>query len=310
MDDPHVLVIGTSCLDIKGQAAQPLQGGTSVPGTIHSSAGGVARNIAENLARLGVSTTLLSAVGDDRTGQRILAQAADAGIDVSQLLLVPATDTAAYLALFDHEGRLVFGLDDTRITAAIRPRYIYDNRRLFRDASMVVLDASPHAETLETIFRLAGRYQVPVCADPTSVTLASRLRPYLRDLLLVAPNVQEAEVLCRCPIPPGDHGAALAAAKTLVLRGVQIAIITMAEEGLCYATSEESGSVPAVQTEVVDLTGGGDALTAAVVFALLNEIPVSEAMQLGCSAASLTIACDQTTVPNLTLELLYDHLSV
>jgi pseudouridine kinase len=205
---------------------------------------------------------------------------------------------------------LVFGLDDTRITAAIRPRYIYDNRRLFRDASMVVLDASPHAETLETIFRLAGRYQVPVCADPTSVTLASRLRPYLRDLLLVAPNVQEAEVLCRCPIPPGDHGAALAAAKTLVLRGVQIAIITMAEEGLCYATSEESGSVPAVQTEVVDLTGGGDALTAAVVFALLNEIPVSEAMQLGCSAASLTIACDQTTVPNLTLELLYDHLSV
>jgi pseudouridine kinase len=310
MDDPHVLVIGTSCLDVKGQAAQPLQRGTSIPGTIHSSSGGVARNIAENLARLGVSTTLLSAVGGDRPGQRILGQAAEAGIDISQMLVVPETDTGAYLALFDHEGRLIFGLDDTRITAAIRPRYIYDNRRLFRDASMIVLDASPHRETLKTIFRLARHYGVPVCADPTSVTLASRLRPHLRDLLLVAPNVQEAEVLCRCSIPAGDHGAALAAVKTLISRGVQIAIITMAEEGLCYATSEESGSVPAVQTEVVDLTGGGDALTAAVVFALLNDIPVSEAMQLGCSAASLTIACDQTTVPNLTLELLYDHLSV
>lgn len=310
MDDPHVLVIGTSCLDVKGQAGQPLQRGTSVPGVIHSSAGGVARNIAENLARLGVSTTLLSAVGDDRTGQRILAQAAEAGIDIGQMLLVPGTDTGAYLALFDHQGRLVFGLDDTRITAAIRPRYIYDNRRLFRDASMIVLDASPGAETLRTIFRLARHYRVPVCADPTSVTLASRLRPHLQDLVLAAPNVQEAEVLCRCRIPAADHGAALAAAKTMVSQGVQIAIITMAEEGLCYATSEESGSVPAVQTEVVDLTGGGDALTAAVVFALLNDIPVSEAMQLGCSAASLTIACDQTTVPNLTLELLYDHLSV
>ena len=43
MDDPHVLVIGTSCLDVKGQAGQPLQRGTSIPGIIHSSAGGVAR---------------------------------------------------------------------------------------------------------------------------------------------------------------------------------------------------------------------------------------------------------------------------
>ncbi len=310
MDDPRVLVIGTSCLDVKGQAAQPLQGSTSVPGTIHSSAGGVARNVAENLARLGVSTTLLSAVGDDRSGQRILAQAAEAGIDISQMLVEPGMSTGAYLALFDHEGRLTYGLDDTRVTAAIRPRYIYDNRRYFRDASMIVLDASPSSETLRTVFRLAAHYQVPVCADPTSVSLAPRLRPHLRELLLVAPNTQEAAVLCRCPVPAADHAAALAAAKRLVSRGVQIAIITMAEEGLCYATSEESGSVPAVQTEVVDLTGGGDALTAAVVFALLNDIPVSEAMQLGCSAASLTIACDQTTVPNLTLELLYDNLGV
>ena len=64
-----------------------------------------------------------------------------------------------------------------------------------------------------------------------------------------------------------------------------------------------------MQTEVVDLTGGGDALTAAVVFALLNDIPVSEAMRLGCSAASMTIACNQTTAPDLTLESLYDNLS-
>jgi pseudouridine kinase len=129
-------------------------------------------------------------------------------------------------------------------------------------------------------------------------------------LLLAAPNVQEAQVLCERSVKPEAYDSVLAAAKCLVAMGVEIAIITMAEKGLCYATSEESGSVPAIQTEVVDLTGGGDALTAAVVFALLNDIPVSEAMRLGCSAASLTIACNQTTVPNLTLELLYDNLSV
>ncbi len=309
MHDPHVLVIGTSCLDMKGQAAQPLIEGASIPGLIHSSVGGVARNVAENLARLGVPTILLSAVGDDRPGQRILAQAIEAGVNMDHMLMVPDTETGAYLALLDHEGHLAYGLDDTRITAAIRPSTIYHNRKLFRDAAMVVLDASLARPTLKTIFRLAKQYKVPICADPTSITLAHRLIPHLDSLLLAAPNVPEAQVLCGCPVVEGDRDSVMATAKRMVALGIQIAIITMAEEGLCYATSEESGTVPAVQTEVVDLTGGGDALTAAVVFALLNEIPVSEAMRLGCSAASMTIACNQTTAPNLTLESLYDNLS-
>ena len=309
MEDPHVLVIGTSCLDMKGQAAQPLLRATSIPGRIHSSVGGVARNVAENLARLGISTTLLSAVGDDRPGQRILAQASEAGVDVNHMLVVPETETGAYLALLDHQGRLAFGLDDTHITASIRPHNIYNKRKLFRDAAMIVLDASLPRDTLKTIFRLAEKYQVPVCADPTSVTLAHRLIPHLESLLLATPNVQEAQILCGWPVTENDHKSIMAAAKRMVTLGIQIAIITMAEEGLCYATSDESGTVPAVQTEVVDLTGGGDALTAAVVFALLNDIPVSEAMRLGCSAASMTIACNQTTAPDLTLESLYDNLS-
>jgi len=310
MSEPYVLVIGTACLDIKGLAMQPLQRGTTVPGTIHTSVGGVARNIAENLARLGESTVLLSAVGKDRSGQRILSQAEEAGIDVSNVLLVPEIETGAYLAVLDETGNLRYGLDDTQIASAVRPQYIYSNRRLFRDAAMVVLDASLPRDTLKTIFRLAQQYQVPVCADPAAAGLATRLQPYLRDLLLIAPNVPEAAALCDMTIPPDDQTAALEAAKRLVAVGVEIAVITMAEHGLCYATSEENGHVRAVQTEVIDLTGGGDALTAAVIFALMNGIPVSEAMPLGCSAASLTIASNYTVVPELNLELLYNNLSL
>jgi len=310
MGEPYILVVGTACLDIKGLAAKPLMRATTVPGAIHTSVGGVARNIAENLARLGESTILLSAVGDDRSGQRILAQAQEAGIDVSRVLIEPDIETGAYMAILDHTGILSFGLDDTQIANAVRPQYIYNHRRLFRDAAMVVLDASLPRETLSTIFRLAKHYQLPVCADPAAVGLAKRLLPYLPDLRLIAPNVQEAATLCDMNIPDGDQTSALAAAKRLVALGVDIAVITMAEHGLCYATSEEAGRVPAVHTEVVDLTGGGDALTAAVIFALMNDIPASEAMPLGCSAASLTIASNHTVVPDLTLELLYDNLGV
>ena len=70
-DCNHVLVIGAANLDIKGIPEEPLLAGTSIPGQIRTSLGGVARNIAENLARLDVDTVLLTAVGDDPTGVEV-----------------------------------------------------------------------------------------------------------------------------------------------------------------------------------------------------------------------------------------------
>jgi pseudouridine kinase len=75
-----------------------------------------------------------------------------------------------------------------------------------------------------------------------------------------------------------------------------------------YATAETSGHIPAVETEVVDPTGAGDAMTAAVIFALLNDIPIDEGIRLGASAAALTLRHRGSVVPGLSLELLYDQL--
>ena len=82
MDNSHVLVVGAAGLDTKGRADGPLQPDTSNPGRIRIGVGGVARNVAENLARLGEHAILLSAVGDDRSGLRIREQALDAGAEV------------------------------------------------------------------------------------------------------------------------------------------------------------------------------------------------------------------------------------
>jgi pseudouridine kinase len=79
---------------------------------------------------------------------------------------------------------------------------------------------------------------------------------------------------------------------------------------LVYATSEENGYVPALDIEVTDPTGGGDALTGAVVFGLVNGFSVSEAVRLGVSAATLTLTCAETVAPDLSLDALYDRLMI
>ena len=284
-----------------------MQPGTSNPGSIRISVGGVARNVAENLARLGERPILLSAVGADRSGHRVRAQAAEAGVDVSYLIESPDHNTGAYLAVFDHTGELAISIDDMSILSVISPAVIYNRRRLIRDAAMVVMDANLSPAAIDSLMRRAEKYAVPVSADPTSTSLAERITPYLPDLFMVTPDLPEAEVLCgRSLRNSRDQGTS--AAKQLVAMGVDVAIVTLAELGVCYATHDGSGHIPAVKTQVVNRTGAGDALTAGVVFGLLNDFPVDEAVRLGASAAALTLQYYESVCPILSLDCLYDRL--
>jgi pseudouridine kinase len=303
----HILVIGAACIDTKGRAGKQIEAGTSISGTIRVSVGGAARNTAENLVRLGERVVLLSAVGNDGSGRRILSQAAECGIDVSHFRVDSEHHTAAYLVVLDEEGNRLISIDDMHaIPSLLTPSYIYRHRRLFRDAQLVVLDANLTPASLDTVFRLARQYKLPVCADPTTAGLAPRLLPHLPQLTLVTPNDAEAYALCGVVVE--DRQSALVAAQKLVGMGVKIAILTLGATGLVYATSQESGNVPAIESEIVDLTGTGDALTAAVIFGLLNDLPIGEAVRLGVSAASLTLQCRESVCPDLSLERLYDRL--
>jgi len=307
-ENPHVLVIGAAAVDTKGTAQQSFLSGVSTPGRVRNSVGGVGRNIAENLSRLGIDTTLMTAVGDDEAGQRVLRQAAEAGIDTSPVLVAKGCNTGAYMALFHPDGSPMASLYDMTIVSRLAPRYIYDRRRLFEEADFVVIDANLAPAQLETVFKLAEHYETPVGADPTSVALAPRLRPHLARLRMITPDRDEAAALAEMPVR--TEMEALEAAKRLVAGGVEIAIVTMAEEGVCYATPASTGRVPAVHTEVVDMTGAGDALTAAVVFGLLNDFSVDEAVRLGVSAGSLALKCRETVCPELSLQRLYDNLVI
>jgi pseudouridine kinase len=306
--DRPVVAIGSSGLDIVGRASEALHMGTSNPAALRMSPGGVARNVAENLARLGTEVYLVSAVGDDPEGQLVLAQAADAGVHVDTVLTVPGSRTGAYLAVLDDQGNLHLAMDDMRIVEAVTPDHLRACKSLIENASVVFVDGNLTSRSLALVIRLARHAGVPVAADPTSVSLAPRFADLLDGLWLMMPNEAEASALVPHPLPHADRVRALDAAHHLVSRGVEVVVITMAEFGVAYASPEVSGLVPAVQTVVLDPTGAGDAQTAAMVFALLNDIPLDEAVRLGVSAAALTLRTPGSVVPDLSIEMLYDQL--
>jgi len=306
----YVLVIGSAGIDVKGRPAYNPISGASVPGRIRRSVGGVARNIAENLARLEIPTLLLSAVGDDAPGQRVLDRCSEAGIDISHVKIVPGASTGHYMAILTTDGKLGMAVNDYAITSTINAAYLLEREELFRAAQMVVIDANLEDRTLAMLFDLAGKYQVPVCADPTTPSLAARLRPYLNRIMMMTPNLMEAAVLWGRSSLTYTPETALSAAQYLLEHGVRIAVVTLGVHGLAYASGSDRGLIPAIRTEVVDETGAGDALTAGVIFGLLNEVPLDEALRLGVSAASLTLRSRETVVKELSQELLYDQLVI
>jgi len=305
-----VLVLGAAGMDVVGRLEADLQPAASNPARIRRSYGGVARNVAENLARLGQPVRLITVLGNDRTGDDILEHSAAAGVDVSAVLRTQDYPTGFYMGILDKNGKLQLAVDDMRLLEEITPHYLQEQEALFKASSLVFVDANLPVKTLRAVVNLAKRARIPICADTASFTLAERLVKFLSKYYLVTANSKEAGVLTGLSFEASDRNAAMEAARMLVNQGVRIALVTLAEYGVIYATSETTGHIPAIRTRISDPTGAGDAMTAAVLFALLNDIDLDDAIRLGVSAASLTLRHPGSVYPNLSLEGLYDQLLV
>jgi len=306
---PAVVVVGAASFDLKGRVTgDQVFEGSSNAGTLTAGLGGTARNIAENLARLDIATSLIAAVGDDLLGRMVERRTARAGVDTACVRTVRGARTGAYLGLLTPEGDLLMGIDDMDVVQRITPRVLEASRSLLRAAGMVVLDANVPSRTLRAARRICEAAGVPVCIEPVSLPLMGRIAPWLPGTALFTPNVAEAETILRVSIESVEDARAAAAA--LHKRGIAIAVVTLGGGGAVYATREGSGHVPAIQTDVVDESGAGAAMTAGIICGLMHGFPADEAVGLGAAAASLTLLSSETVRGDLSLQHVYEHLVV
>lgn len=141
IDVPFVCVIGGANIDIHGKSQQPLRSNDSNPGKVRIAAGGVARNIAENLARLGADTRLISAVGDDHHGQVLMRLSRAAGINVQNVVQIPSAATSTYLSVLDDSGDMLVAINDMSIIDELTIDRLRPLQAMLKQSSLMVLDA-------------------------------------------------------------------------------------------------------------------------------------------------------------------------
>ena len=281
--DAPVYVIGAVNMDLSGTPAEELRAGDSNPGRITLSPGGVGRNIAENLRLLGRKVSLITIMGRDTYADVIREHCLNAGIDLQYSFTDPLGRTSAYLCVNEQNGDLNVAVSDMAICDELTPDKLEPLLPVLNHGSMVIADANLPEETLAWI---AKYVTVPIAADPVSAAKAPRLLPLLSRLILIKPNVREAELLTGIAIQ-GDMNLSRAA-DALHRLGVKRVYISLGEEGVWADDVREGGQLlPCAAGTIVNTTGCGDAFVAAAADAYLNGLGTMEAARRALAASAI-----------------------
>ncbi len=306
-EQPGVVVIGGANMDVKARSAGRATPRTSNPGRATMSPGGVGRNIAENLARLGTRTHLIAAVGRDPLGETLLRETAAAGVHLEHVHR-SASPTGTYTAVLDANGELVIAVSDMAATAELRPAGLDAARDLIAAAAFLILDGNLATDTLCYARDLAEAAGVRTMVEPVSVAKAAALGTAAgmfdpaRPLHTVTPNSDEISAMTN--LPAGTGKELRAAADALHGRGVTHVWVRLGRRGSLLSGPTGATRLPAAPATVADVTGAGDCMLAAFCHALMDGADPLEAAQFGHAAAALTIASEFTVRPDLTPRLI------
>ncbi|MGX9571516.1 carbohydrate kinase [Mesorhizobium sp. f-mel] len=295
----RMICIGGAVLDRKYHAKKDLIFETSNPVDGYRSFGGVARNVAENLVRLGVNVSFVSIVGDDETGRSLVRHLRDLGADVSQVITTTERPTAEYAAILDLNNDLVLGIADMEIFDLFSPSYLDRFWPHLASATWVFIDCNLPAATIAALMSRKQGARFKLAVDTVSSPKSARLPKDLTGIDLLFTNHDEANMMLGIidadkRLKPKEAAAALRDA------GASEVIVTMGAHGFAVATENGVSTMRSVPARAVDITGAGDAMIAGTLYKVLSGDPVPHAARTGALLATLTTESESSVHPDLS----------
>jgi pseudouridine kinase len=295
-----VLVAGGANLDRIARSLGPVVMGTSNPVSLNETFGGVARNVAENLARMGLPVRLLTAVGDDAQGSLLLKHARDLGIDTGLSLVVNEGSTGTYTALLRPDGEMVIAMADMAVMEAWTLDALHDRRKLWASAKLRVVDLNLPGPLVKALIEGSRQEGVLLVVVAVSGPKMDRLPRSLEGVSVLILNADELGAWLGRPLLGPE--AIKAACLEVLDQGAGGVVVTLGADGIiCGSATRKPRHLRVPKTRVVDVTGAGDAFSAGVVAALASHPhDLVRACRIGQRLAALTLGCQSSVAPMLT----------
>eukprot|EP00298_Acanthocystis_sp_HF-20_P008485 c17703_g1_i1.p1 GENE.c17703_g1_i1~~c17703_g1_i1.p1 ORF type:complete len:655 (+),score=275.52 c17703_g1_i1:25-1965(+) len=319
----NLLVFGGAVLDCVGHEDKNEKNRISAirsshPGFIKWSLGGVARNIAEVVHRCGGKVSLISGVGDDDSGRKILDHSNNLGIHTNLVIKFTNSRTGIWLAIVDQNGELVTSIADMSIFELITPNHIEKISENIKMSPMVFVDCNLSSETINKILTYSRSFGVPNVVNTVSVEKSARIcsNETLQLIDLLTPNTLELLEIASKFSNKVNHSknaedlsidSILDLILVILNKGVKHIVVTCGHRGVIYGRLVEQKVVyehfPALPVEkVINTNGAGDSFVGGLIASLLinnknkqfSSESILSAIKFGLEAAKITIQSEKT----------------
>jgi len=282
---PSIVVLGSLNMDLIGVSPRlPAPGETIMGESFYTAPGGKGGNQAVAASKLGANVRMVGRVGKDTFGQSLLSGLQGHGIDATGVAQDPTASTGIAIILLDalKQNYIVvvsganMACDEQELEAA---------KRALDGADALMLQLEVPVELSLEAARYARAKGIKVIWDPAPARELPDEAFAVADVM--TPNQTEAEALTGIVV--SDAASAHHAANVLLGKGVSVAVVKMGEDGVFFATQNESAFLPPYSVEIVDTVAAGDAFGAALAVALSEGKSLSDAVRFGSAAGALAV---------------------
>ena len=293
-----IVVVGNVFVDFKG-----FPEGTYLPagrnaGRVEIVHGGVGRNVAEDIANVGLPTRFVSMVDNTAQGAEVLRNLQNRRVDTKYVSVVP-DGMGIWLAVMDHTGDVVGSISKRPKMDAMLRLLEEQGDDIFADAVSAVVEIDIDDEVARAACRCAERHGVPVIALVANMSIALQRRELIQKTRCFICNQQEAGIYFAddfSSLSPEEMAPELS--RRVQAAELQSMVVTMGSQGAVWADSTgKCGICPAASVSVCDTSGAGDAFCAGVSVGLSCGKSLQEACEIGTRLAAATITVPESVCP-------------
>ncbi len=305
MNKPYILVFGMSVVDIFGFCGSAYRCSDSIPGKVKISFGGVSRNIAENMARVGANVKFISILGNDEIGRSIISHSKEIGYDMDNSMIVDGKSTPTYMAVLNESGDMVSAVADMRLIDGMTTEFIDTKSSLFEGAEYTFVDADDPKNLEYMLNKFSGKTKFIL--DPISTTKAVGVKHLVKHFHTIKPNRHEAEIMSGIKINTDED--LKKSGEYFLNLGVKNVFISLDQDGIYYTNGQESGKLKVSNVEVKNVTGAGDSFVAGLGYSYYNNFTVEETIKYAMAMAIITISHGETINPEMCHEKVIEKVN-
>lgn len=336
--ESYCVVIGGINVDLQGFSRATYVAGDSNPGYVRRATGGVGRNIAENLVRLGLRTELITVLGEEEEWSDLIQSTIGVGIGLGQSPRLHDVNLPTYLCILEPDGHLVGAVADMGAIDRLSIEHLEARRELLDGASAIVVDGNVPQECVAWVAesygaRRSGARATPahggvydaagfepfngarplLIADPVSGAKARKFISCFGKFDIAKPNIAEAAVIAG--LPHGSSPDAIVASLAAQSNLPSELFISRGERGIAFARGDSIEEIALCSAELrppsINRSGSGDAACAALVWLSIARrqsgspaISARRKAQFAIAAALFAAAAEEPVNPQLTIEKL------